>query len=31
MVTAILVGSYLGMIPVKFESHWTKGLGGDSI
>ena len=30
MVIAILVGSYLGMIPVKLESHWPKGLGGDS-
>ena len=30
MVIAILVGSHLGMIPVKLESHWPKGLGGDS-
>ena len=27
---AILVGSYLGNIPMKFESHWPKGLGGVS-
>ena len=31
LVIAILVGSHLGMIPVKFESHWPKGLGGDNI
>ena len=30
MVIAILVGSHLGMIPVKLESHWPKGLGKDS-
>ena len=30
MILAILVGSYLGNIPEKFESHWLKGLG-DSI
>ena len=30
MVIAILVGSRLSMIPVKLESHWPKGLGGDS-
>ena len=27
-VLAILVGSHLGNIPVKFESHWPKGSGG---
>ena len=26
-----LVGSHLGNIPVKFESHWPKRLGADSI
>ena len=31
MILAIFVESYLGNIPVKFESHWPKGLGGDSI
>ena len=31
MILAILVGSHLGIILVKFESHWRKGLGGDSI
>ena len=31
MVLAILVGRHLGMIPVKFESHWPNGIGGDSI
>ena len=31
MILAILVGSHLGNIPVKFESHWLKGLAGDSI
>ena len=30
-ILAILVGSYLGNIFVKFESYWPKGLGGDSI
>ena len=30
-ILAILVRSHLGNIPVKFESHWPKGLGGDSI
>ena len=25
MILAILVGSHLGNIPMKFESHWTKG------
>ena len=29
MVLAILVGSHLGNIPMKFESHWPKGSGGD--
>ena len=27
MILAILVGSHLGNIPVKFESHWPKGAG----
>ena len=27
-ILAILVGSYLGNIPVKFELHWPKGSGG---
>ena len=27
-ILAILVGSHLGNIPMKFESHWPKGLGG---
>ena len=27
---AILVGSHLGNIPVKFKSHWPKGSGGVS-
>ena len=27
---AILVGSYLSNIPMKFESHWPKGSGGVS-
>ena len=31
MILAILVKSYLGNIPVKFELHWPKGSGGDSI
>ena len=31
MILAILVGSHLGNIPVKCESHWRKGLGGDRI
>ena len=30
MILAILVGSHLGNIPVKFESHWPKGSGGVS-
>ena len=29
-VIAILIGSHVGVIPVKLESHWPKGLGGDS-
>ena len=28
---AILVGNNLGNMHVKFESHWPKGLGGNSI
>ena len=31
MSLAILVETYLDNIPVKFELHWPKGLGGDSI
>ena len=31
MIFAIIVESHLGNIPVKFESHWPKGLRGDSI
>ena len=31
MILATLVESHLGNIPVKFESHWPKDLGGDSI
>ena len=27
---AILVGSHLGNIPMKLESHWPKGSGGVS-
>ena len=30
-ILAIFLGSHLGNIPEKFESHWPKGLGGDSI
>ena len=30
MILAILVGSHLGNIPTKFESHWPKGSGGVS-
>ena len=30
-MSAILVQSHLGNIPVKSKSHWTKGLGGVSI
>ena len=29
-ILAILVGSYLGNIPMKIESHWPKGSGGVS-
>ena len=29
-ILAILVGSHLGNIPIKFESHWPKGSGGVS-
>ena len=28
MILAILVGSHLGDILMKFESHWPKGSGG---
>ena len=28
MILAIFVGSHLGNIPMKFESHWLKGSGG---
>ena len=27
MILAIFVGSHLGNIPTKFESHWPKGSG----
>ena len=30
-IFASLVGNYLGNIPVNFESHWLKSLGGDNI
>ena len=30
MILAILVGSHLGNIPMKFESHWPKGSGAVS-
>ena len=30
-ILSILVGGHLGNISEKFESHWSKGLGGDSI
>ena len=30
MILAILVGSHLGNIPMKSESHWLKGSGGVS-
>ena len=30
-ILAILIESYLGIHPVKFESHYLKGLGGESI
>ena len=29
-ILAIVVGSHLGNIPMKFESHWPKGSGGVS-
>ena len=29
-ILAILVGSHLGNIPMKFESHWPEGSGGVS-
>ena len=29
-ILAIFVGSHLGHIPMKFESHWPKGSGGVS-
>ena len=29
-ILAILVGSHLGNIPMKFESHWPNGSGGFS-
>ena len=29
-ISAVLVGSHLGNIPMKFESHWPKGSGGVS-
>ena len=29
-ILTILVGSHLGNIPVKFESHWPQGSGGVS-
>ena len=30
-ILAILVGSYLGNIPVKFKLHWPKGSGGSRL
>ena len=30
MILALLVGSHLGNIPVKFESHWPKDSEGVS-
>ena len=30
IISTILVGSHLGNIPMKFESHWPKGSGGFS-
>ena len=30
MILAVLVGSHLGNIPMKFESHRPKGSGGVS-
>ena len=29
-VLALLLGSHLGNIPMKFELHWPKGSGGVS-
>ena len=29
-ILATLIGSHLGNIPMKFESHWPKGSGGVS-
>ena len=29
-ILAILVGSHLGTIPMKFELYWQKGSGGVS-
>ena len=29
-ILAVFVGSPLGNIPMKFESHWLKGSGGVS-
>ena len=29
-ILAILLGSHLSNIPMKFESHWPKGSGGVS-
>ena len=29
-IVAIFIGSHLGNIPMKFESHWPKGSGGVS-
>ena len=29
-ILPFLVGSHLGNIPMKFESHWLKGSGGVS-
>ena len=29
-ILAIMLGSHLGNIPMKFESHWLKGSGGVS-
>ena len=28
MILAILVGSHLGIIPVKSDSNWPRGFGG---
>ena len=30
-ILAIVVGSHLDNIPMKFESYWPKGLGGDGL